>query len=324
MRNEVIGDFHRAIDDFTRAIEINPQSPAAFGARGVIYIEHRDYDKGIADIKEAIRLNPHDLGQNFQPSTDKSIDPAALAHGEVQVRKMLADRPRMAEHVQKNDPLWNWAVRKFAGEDLGSPIDWDPMSPDPFPASGVGASSKLKHGMIHVNLLQQGLLDRPEQTFEELWSCTVFELYNITNTPEWERISADSDSGEVHARRIYPGDDAKRVQYGSTTRAFYLNFFLPWLRSKHLDPTCPDRWHCEDYRNPELCVGSRPSVAAAHYLSFYENTYDMQAAYRAGNGGNYVESQRNCDTRSSPTLLASTQMNSSEPTDSPRLRESVL
>ena len=68
LRNEVIGDFHGAIDDFTRAIEINPGSPAAYGARGVIYIEHRDYDKGIADVKEAIRLNPQDLGQTYEPS----------------------------------------------------------------------------------------------------------------------------------------------------------------------------------------------------------------------------------------------------------------
>ena len=169
--------------------------------------------------------------------------------------------------------------------------------------------------MIRVNLLQQGLLDRPEQTFEELWSCAVLTLQHHQHAGVGTNLRRFG-LGQDHAQQLYPVDDAKRVQYGSATRAFYLNFFLPWLRSKNLDPTRPDRWRCEDFRNPDTLHWAEAMDGGSTYLSFYENTYDMQAAYLEGNRGNYAKAKEISTRQSSPTLQASTQMNSSEPTDS--------
>ena len=42
---------------------------------------------------------------------------------------MLHDRPAMAQFGEEAEFLRDWAARKFAGEDFGAPIDWDPSPP---------------------------------------------------------------------------------------------------------------------------------------------------------------------------------------------------
>ena len=53
----------------------------------------------------------------------------ALRHGQRQVVRMLHDRPAMAQFGTDSVFLRGWAARKFAGEDFGTPIDWDPSPP---------------------------------------------------------------------------------------------------------------------------------------------------------------------------------------------------
>ncbi len=66
--------------------------------RGSARLRKGDYDQGMADLKTAIRLNPNDLGENYQPSSNKELSPEALEHGRKQVEKMLKDRPAMAQY----------------------------------------------------------------------------------------------------------------------------------------------------------------------------------------------------------------------------------
>ena len=50
------------------------------------------------------------------------VTPADLQRGEDQVRRMLRDRPAMAQYSSKAKVLYQWAARKFAGEDLQEEI----------------------------------------------------------------------------------------------------------------------------------------------------------------------------------------------------------
>jgi tetratricopeptide (TPR) repeat protein len=52
------GDHDRAIDDFGRAIELNPDSIFILNNRGAAYARKREFDLAIADFNEAIRLDP--------------------------------------------------------------------------------------------------------------------------------------------------------------------------------------------------------------------------------------------------------------------------
>ena len=209
---------------------------------------------------------------------------------------MLADRPRMAEHVEKGDKLWNWAVRKFAGEDLGTPIDWDPTSPEPF-ASRSGEPTAGKHGLIQLNLLrpaetaQQNQFDRPQQTFEELWGCAVYELYNVTSSPDWVRFESESDSGKLTRDEYIQAMMRSEWNASERSRAFYVKFFLPWLRSKDLNTTDPKHWFCGDFTDRDNLRSNYAFAGNDIYLSFYENSYDIKAAYLAGLRGSYADAK---------------------------------
>jgi Flp pilus assembly protein TadD len=52
------GDSDRAIEDFTKAIELNPQDAKAYVRRGNVYQVNGDSDHAIADYNKAIEINP--------------------------------------------------------------------------------------------------------------------------------------------------------------------------------------------------------------------------------------------------------------------------
>jgi len=54
------GDYDRAIADYDKAIELNPQDAAAYGVRALVYIIKGDHDHAITDYDKAIKLNPTD------------------------------------------------------------------------------------------------------------------------------------------------------------------------------------------------------------------------------------------------------------------------
>ena len=99
------------------------------GTRGVAWLRKGDYARGSADLKAAIGLNPSDAGAEYRPTTIATLKAEALEHGRQQVALMLRDRPAMSQFGSEADFLRDWAARKFAGEDLGSMIDWDNSPP---------------------------------------------------------------------------------------------------------------------------------------------------------------------------------------------------
>jgi tetratricopeptide (TPR) repeat protein len=52
------GDSDKAIADYTKAIEINPQYISAYYNRGVAWYDKGDYDKAIVDYTKAIEIDP--------------------------------------------------------------------------------------------------------------------------------------------------------------------------------------------------------------------------------------------------------------------------
>jgi tetratricopeptide (TPR) repeat protein len=52
-------DYDRAIADFTKAIELDPQDPMAYDRRGGAYYRKGDYEQAIVDYNKVRELNPH-------------------------------------------------------------------------------------------------------------------------------------------------------------------------------------------------------------------------------------------------------------------------
>ncbi|MBI4646279.1 MAG: tetratricopeptide repeat protein, partial [Bacteroidia bacterium] len=56
------GDYNKAIQDYSKAIEIKPDFAEAYNSRAIAYNKSGDYNKAIQDYKKAIDLDPKDAG----------------------------------------------------------------------------------------------------------------------------------------------------------------------------------------------------------------------------------------------------------------------
>lgn len=278
-------DWSAAIKDFDRAIHIQP-SCAFISERGCAYIKHKEYKKGIADIRKAIQLNPGDLGNTYQASTDKKLSAEALAHGEQQIRQMLKDRPAMATHVAPGDKLWTWAVRKFAGEDLGTLVYWDSTTPVMAAAANVPSDGK-SYGRIQVAPSEITSFVK-EGSFEELWRNAVFELYNVASSPKFfeiERKARQSSVTRDEYVTMYLNTEEFALQ---RTRAFYITSFLEWMPDGVMENTNPWMWGCNLFpREP----GSIPWVQGDDRPRTYATYFNLTQAVSAYQNGNLAKAK---------------------------------
>jgi len=235
------GEIDEAVAEFSQAAKLKPEQAKYFGMRGTARLRKGDYEQGAADVKTAIRLNSDDLGQKYQPSASKPLSAEALAHGRKQVERMLKDRPAMAQYSEDTAMFRDWAARKFAGEDLGSLIDWESTPPLHSDAEHIAPDDK-HHGAI---LIEPRYNDGPRQgqgrSFEELWAGAVFELYNINNAKEFVRLRKEAEEGRISKDDYVASILKPEMRAAQQTRAFYADVFLPFAAKKKL-PTEPGLW----------------------------------------------------------------------------------
>jgi tetratricopeptide (TPR) repeat protein len=190
------GDFEKAIADLDAAIRLSPRWPCCYEARGAILVSRGNYDRGIADLQTAIRLDPNDPAAKFEAWPKGPTDSAAIHRGEGQVRKMLRDRPAMAAFGERAAVLYEWAARKFAGEDGREEILWDASEPA-FNAENL-APSGAGPGCIRIRGQYRDGPDKgKERPFEEMWRDTVCELYNVGNAQDFQRTAERAAAGEL-------------------------------------------------------------------------------------------------------------------------------
>ena len=79
------GVYHRAIEDFTKALELDPDFAEAWYNRGCSWYEVGDYEKSIADLTRAIELAPT----------------VGLYYGQRSLVYLFNDQPELAEADQE-------------------------------------------------------------------------------------------------------------------------------------------------------------------------------------------------------------------------------
>ncbi len=87
------GVYEQAIDDYTRAIELDEAFAEAYFNRGVSYYDLGQYQEAITDLSQAIRLNPAD---------DNYYSRRSLAY-------LFADQLELAQSDQ--DSVMNFVIR---------------------------------------------------------------------------------------------------------------------------------------------------------------------------------------------------------------------
>jgi len=235
--------YDEAIANVDRAISINPKAAFPFEFRGSIWICRGDSARGLSDIDTAIRMKADDLAAKFSDPPKQNVTPEDMAHGREQVARMLHDRPEMARYRDRVAPLEEWAARKFAGEDFGHRIFWDPAEP-PLGTFGLNnPGSKDRHAIICVSKnVCSGKRAGTPQSFDELWSGTVFELYNICNASGFEQVDAAARIGTVTRWEYVARILELECGAAQKTRAFYIRVFLPWAMREKV-PSHPNAWY---------------------------------------------------------------------------------
>jgi tetratricopeptide (TPR) repeat protein len=61
-------DYERALEDYGRAIALNPEDATAYNNRGLAYSDLQDYERALEDYGRAIALNPEDATAYYNRS----------------------------------------------------------------------------------------------------------------------------------------------------------------------------------------------------------------------------------------------------------------
>lgn len=214
-------------------------SAESYSHQAIDRLRNGDVDSARQLFKRAMDSN-HDMpraGRVVLPVT-----PRAIQHGQEQVRKMLADRPLMAQGIDPSNPMYQWAVRKFAGDELGQPIDWDPAEPAGFDADH-SPPELGRRGCVRIRkdrVESWGIGDAPE--FERLWNHAVFELINITASGKNYDLLGGVYAGRIdrdqYVRRMF----ATELYAAERTRRFFVDVYLRHNGHPNV-PTHPALWY---------------------------------------------------------------------------------
>jgi len=90
-------DDDAAIADYTRAIQVNRQYSAAFNNRGIIYAGKKEYERAIKDFDEAIRIKPnYALALNNRAGAYREMQKYERALSDYQAAAQM--EPKLAQH----------------------------------------------------------------------------------------------------------------------------------------------------------------------------------------------------------------------------------
>lgn len=213
-------------------------------------------------------------GPEVLPSEKYPVTEADLAFGEKQLEQLLMDRPQMAKHVKKGDPVWTWIIRQFAGEHTGVRYRWNNTTDDESFDDTIACNNSFKHWIAVVSKKKNG----PEEKPDKMWAAFIFECFNIRNNRDfeilWDEVLALKVSKEEFAHR------SAKLEYNALREqsAFFKNVWAPHVKEigeqtygpywrENLPPTY-EQWITEYQKR----------VPA--YLAYYGRSYEKAVDWR--------------------------------------------
>lgn len=181
----------------------------------------------------------------FVGAAENRLTVELLAHGRRQVEQMLRDRPNMAAYptksgfklVKPTDPFYEWAVRKFAGEDTGSPVFWDSEEPAVASAEHSPPTTEIP-AKIRISRRLRG--DRlggwkgREKGFEVLWAHAIYELNNVAGFEVFLDLHKRAIEGRIEGEAYVMGSAKNEYLAKLKSMTFYKETWLPWSNQMEL------------------------------------------------------------------------------------------
>jgi hypothetical protein len=157
-----------------------------------------------------------------------NLSAADLAFGEEQMAKMAKDRPEFTRYISKDDLVWQFCSRAFAGAAIGEHVFWDNSPPEDrgYRSENLGPY-KGRPGFIRIRDKSDSGDDRGRPlSCEELWSCAVFELENVRNHKAFMALYYRALEGKLTREEWIRG--CTMLEYGALNRTSK-DFAKLWL-----------------------------------------------------------------------------------------------
>lgn len=217
------------------------------------------------------------------------VSKADLEWGKEQLNELLGDRPQMQAFVEENDPIWNKAVRGFAGETTGKRIEWNDEGWDKplgYFADHVAEKGKLPR----IRLAKLNEYGKPVEG-ERLWSGLMYEFNNLANTKAFEAINQVALEGRYTKKEWM--NQVCYVEYRAfkPTMDFYNGTFGP-LMSKRGIKSRPVYWRIVEWRDTYPAWIAQFRNPRSYPYTYWGNWWDQQIypqIIRYGNGGTRAE-----------------------------------
>lgn len=274
------GATEAALADLEAALRLDPYDWSVYQCRALLEIEQGQTAQGRSDLATAVHLNPDDFAESFERWSKTTLTEADLEHGRKQVAQMLADRPAMRPADGDASPLCQWAVRKFAGEDLGHRIVWDAKAPGHH--TTAENHPREPYAIRLLGRYRDGARAGEECSLDELWSGAVYELYNICNARQFAELFRLAGAGQLSKREFIAQGLTYEFHATGKSRAFYLHVFLPWAETQTVSSS-PQNWYIGRPMDPKEAIRSvgKDDPVWHYYERMYDHTV-LQAALEQG------------------------------------------
>lgn len=157
------------------------------------------------------------------------VAPTKIRFGELEVRRMIADRPVLKCLMSDDKTLFDWLSEGFAGGSGCGPIAWDNKDL----ALWIASHRAPENGQPAKICLAESCVNnagaRVPMTESKAVAAVVFELFNLRRTAYYEWLTSEARAGRLtrndYATLVAVGEHAAEMD----TKAFFLGVAEPWL-----------------------------------------------------------------------------------------------
>jgi len=249
----------------------------------------RRVQRTIEAVADRVRRNPRLQGGYYQFQANKRLlKESDLERGKTQLRRMLRDRPEMARGLTEEDELFQWAARKFAGEDVPTWIEWQNMSDISDFDAWHQPPDEDTPGQIFVRKVHgppSRMTWGSAPSFDELWMWAAYEMHNIQSHREFHELWDRALAGTITRDEYILG--YARLEYGALlrTRVFFIEIYYPWAK-KHGRMTTED-WGLDVPYTFDEWIAHYPR-GLRYPWRYYGNAYDGAMVWRELRGSRLI------------------------------------
>lgn len=154
-------------------------------------------------------------------------------HGDVQVLRLLRDRPQMSKFVSQGDLVWKLVASYFDGKICNSQVSWNSVTPAEEYYVGCHRYPTPARKECYIKLRAKNsageMLDG-----ELLWSCLIFEFYNLGNSQRIYEVYQQAINGKILRKDWIHANTRLEYEAIEPTQRFYKYIWIPHLRKKGL------------------------------------------------------------------------------------------